>query len=540
MHRPQRKASSTWSDELGELAGVDVHGVGLELEVRAHPDDVAILRETFETARRERAPKQVEHRVVAIDGTIRHVLTRLEYQFDLFGTPDGAGAATLDITERKEHEERLVFVAHHDALTGLPNRTLLNDRLHQALAYAKRKERMIAIAFLDLDRFKTINDSLGHSAGDELLVSVAQRLRECVRPYDTISRQGGDEFVIVLDDLASPDDVSELATRLLGAFATPFTLAGGAHVMKPSIGIALFPADGEDAEELLRNADAAMYVAKRSGGGAFQYFSPRFHAAALKQLAMEQALRRAIEAQRVGLRFQPLYTPDGKQITGLEALARWSDEAFGPLEATEIVALAEEAGFATEFGELILRSAAAQGAAWLAEGLEFGRLTVNVSPRQVALAEFSARTLEILAQTGFPPERLLIDLPEAALLAASEAAEEAVRSLRRAGVAFALDDTGTGYSALAHLKRLPIERLKIDRTFVAGVAADASDRSIARAVIAVAHDLGKNVTVEGVETLRQLELLTALGADDVQGYYFSRPLPAEALPELLRRAGGAT
>lgn len=537
MHRPQRKGSG-WSEELAEIAGVPVRGVGLDLESRAHPDDVPALRETAETARAEHRPVQVEHRLVGIDGVVRVALTRLEYHFDLLGTPVSCAAATLDITERKEHEERLAFVAHHDALTGLPNRALLNDRLRQAIAYAKRKERMIAVAFLDLDRFKTINDSLGHSAGDELLVSVAHRLGECVRPYDTISRQGGDEFVIVLDDLATADDVSELATRLLGAFLEPFPLAGGLHAMKPSIGIALYPSDGEDAEELLRNADAAMYVAKRSGGGTFQYFSPRFHAAALKQLAMEQALRRAIESRKLSVSYQPIYAPGGLRITGVEALARWNDGVFGPLEASEIVALAEEAGFAAEFGELILGLACTQGAAWLGAGLPFGRLCVNVSPRQFTAAEFTECVRRTLAESGFPPERLALDLPEPALTLTPEAAEAAVRSLCGMGIEFALDDTGTGYSALAHLKRLPIARLKIHPAFVAGVATDASDRSIARAVIAVAHDLGKKVTAKGVESLRQLELLTTLGADELQGYYFSRPLAAEALPELLARAGG--
>jgi diguanylate cyclase (GGDEF)-like protein len=425
--------------------------------------------------------------------------------------------------------------ADHDGLTGLPNRMLFFDRLSRALAHARRNDLPVAVMFVDLDRFKEVNDSLGHAAGDSLLRHAAARMRACVRDEDTVARLGGDEFGLLLPHVSGIDGAVAVARRALAAFAEPVDLAGQPVVVSPSIGISLFPQDGTDAEAIVEGADAAMYRAKERGRNTFEIFSPALRSEALERLALEVALRRALEVGELVLHYQPKVDLRTGRITGAEALVRWNHPERGLLMPGAFVPLAEQTGLVVALGEFVIAAACEQLAAWRAAGLPELTVAVNVSACQLrqGLADYVTRALRLAC---IPGRVLELELTESALLESLEVTVEQIQELRAHGVTCSIDDFGTGYCGLSYLNRLPIDALKIDRSFITELSGGSD--TIVTAVISLGHSLGLKVIAEGVETADQLAYLASRGCDEMQGFLFSRPVPPDEFAALVRSASG--
>ena len=438
-----------------------------------------------------------------------------------------------DITERMRTQERLHHLAHHDTLTGLPNRAYFSERLNGAIAHAQRRRRPLAVLFLDLDRFKIINDTLGHDVGDQSLQILAARLKSCVREGDTVARLGGDEFTVLLEDLASADDIPLVAQKFIHAVLQPFVLERREFFITTSIGVALYPNDGEDSITLLKNADTAMYRAKEAGRNNFQFYSAELSAKAFERLALETSLRRALERQEFELYYQPLVDLKTQRVFGAEALLRWHHPDFSLVSPAQFISVAEETGLIVPIGEWVLRSACAQAQAWRAAGAKLS-VTVNLSGRQFnqpGLADTIARALR---ESGLDPGLLELEITEGVLMQNAQATIDTLQALHGMGLRIAIDDFGTGHSSLSYLKRFPIDTLKIDQTFVRDVTSDPNDASIVTAIIAMARSMGLRVVAEGVETEGQLVFLHSHRCDGAQGYLFCRPLPAlEVTPLVL-------
>jgi diguanylate cyclase (GGDEF)-like protein/PAS domain S-box-containing protein len=438
-----------------------------------------------------------------------------------------------DISERKHAEARLRHMADYDALTGLPNRRLLSERATQVIASVQRAKQRMAIMFLDLDHFKNINDSLGHAAGDLLLTSIAERLRSSVRAEDTVSRIGGDEFIILLAEIENPEDAGHVAKKLLASLRRPLELANRQIEVTSSLGIAIYPEDGADVGSLLKNADTAMYHAKEQGRNNFQFFTAELNARTEARFAKEVALRRALEQGELRLHYQPQIALKSDRIVGCEALVRWQHPEQGLLAPGHFIELAEECGLIENIGNWVLNEACRQGAAWLAAGLPIKRIGVNVSPFQLRKADFIDVVSQALAAHDFPANSLELEITESMLVDHSEHLAELFNQLQDLGVQIALDDFGTGYSNLSYLKRFPLNRLKIDRSFVSDIPHDALDATLTMAVIGLADNFGLGVIAEGVETEEQLEFLRGLDCDEVQGFLFHQPMPGEQMTRLL-------
>lgn len=447
------------------------------------------------------------------------------------------GACT-DITQAKESERALHHLAHHDALTGLPNRLMLSSLLDHAIQRARRAGTLGAVLMLDLDRFKTVNDSLGHPAGDELLQIVAARLRRSLREADTLARLGGDEFAVLLEDMHDPQDAAVVAGHLIESCAQPVVLGDGHEVyVGVSIGISLIPTDGDEGHELMQAADAALYGAKGNGRGVYHFYTDSLTRQAQQRLDTESRLRRALERNELELHYQPLVRVADRRIRGVEALVRWRDPQRGLVPPGEFIPLAEETGLIVPMGHWILREAARQMSAWLAEGLPVETMAVNLSAQHFAQVGLDGELAAILADTGLPARALELEITETALMDANRATEQLHR-LKALGVTLAIDDFGTGYSSLAYLSRFPLDKLKVDRSFVKDLPHDATEVEIASAVIQLARALGLEVLAEGVENEEQLAFLRERGCDLAQGFLFARPLPADQLAELLAREPG--
>ncbi|GJI90511.1 EAL domain-containing protein [Duganella hordei] len=442
-------------------------------------------------------------------------------------------AVIEDISQRKQFEEELLHLASHDALTGLANRTLLLDRIGQAIAQARRSGRQAALLFLDLDRFKTINDSLGHDAGDRVVVEVGRRLQQAVREADTVARLGGDEFVVLLADLPHERAAGALAQKILEALFAPMLILG--HELSPasSIGISMYPKDGADGKTLLKNADAAMYQAKALGRGNYQFYSHEMNARTLDRLTLESGLRHAVERGELQLMYQPQIDLGSGIVVGVEALLRWHPAGEQLVMPDAFIPIAEETGLIVPIGEWVLRTACAQHVAWRRAGLRDVRIAVNLSARQFRQPGLDAMVARVLADTGCHARCLELEITETVLMERPDSAAQTLQRLSDMGVQLAIDDFGTGYSSLSYLKRFPIHALKIDRSFVRDIPDDADDAAIAGAVIALAHSMGLTVVAEGVETPQQRDFLRGQRCDQAQGYYFSEPVTAVALARML-------
>lgn len=439
-----------------------------------------------------------------------------------------------DISERKSADERIRYLAQYDALTGLPNRALFQDRLLQAMANAQRDGEKFAVLFLDLDRFKTINDSLGHPIGDRLLQQAAARLTASVRPIDTVCRQGGDEFVIILLQIKNAADPALLAQKILASISQPYDIDDLELHVTPSIGIAIYPEDGRDTESLIKNADAAMYHAKENGRNNYQYFTENLNARAFERLSLENSLRRALERREFLLHYQPLVNLGSGAIIGAEALIRWQHPDFGLVPPDKFIPVAEDCGLIVPIGEWVIQEACRQNKAWQDAGLAPIPVAVNISALQFRQKNLEEVIQRILTESGLAAGHLEIELTESAIMKGAESTVETLLRFKKMGLRLSVDDFGTGYSSLSYLKRFPIDKLKIDRSFVRDVSIDPDDAAIASAIIAMAHRLRLRVIAEGVENQDQLDFLLQEGCDEAQGYHYSKPLPADGLERLLR------
>ena len=436
--------------------------------------------------------------------------------------------------QRRLAEDQLRFIATHDSLTDLPNRSLFNERLRHALHQGTRYTRGIAVMFIDMDRFKVVNDSLGHSAGDRLLQDSAKRLAECLRESDTVARLGGDEFVVMIENFTAPKDAIAVAQKALASLAKPFFVDGQEFLMSASIGISTFPDDGKDAETLLKNADIAMYRAKDQGRNNYQFYSAQMNKHTFERLAMESSLRRAVEHSEFQLHYQPKLDLRTGAIAGVEALVRWQHPDWGMVSPAQFIPLAEETGLIVQIGEWVLRAACEQNKRWRDQGIPPLRVAVNLSARQFAQKTLLSDIAKTIAQSGLTPDCIELEITESLVMTNPEHATETLHKLKTMGISLSIDDFGTGYSSLAYLKRFPIDCIKIDRSFIKDIPTEADDMAITRGVIALGHSLRLKVVAEGVETVEQQDFLRSNDCDEMQGYLFSKPLPAEEVTALLK------
>ena len=441
-----------------------------------------------------------------------------------------------EIDERKRAEETIRHQAHHDALTGLPNRVLLMDRLTQALAQARRHEQIVALMFLDLDEFKVVNDTAGHELGDELLEAVADRIKPLLREGDTFARLGGDEFALLLPAVGHMDGIAEVARRILGSLREPHLLGGREFHVPTSIGISIFPNDGEDAETLLRNADIAMYRAKDGGKDRFQLFKPAMTIDLEERVTIENDLRAAMERDEFVLHYQPQVNFNTGRVVGVEALIRWQHPDRGLVAPMEFIPVAEAIGLIRPLGEWVLRTACAQAKAWQEAGLPPLRIAVNLAARQFQQPDLPEMVSKVLEEAGLAPQWLELEITESTAMRDAEFTTLALNRLKEMGVGVSIDDFGTGYSSLGYLKRFPVNEVKIDHSFVDDIISDPDDSAIVATIIGLARILNLRVVAEGVETAEQRTFLEEMECNDMQGFLFSKPVPAEEFEKILERS----
>jgi diguanylate cyclase (GGDEF)-like protein/PAS domain S-box-containing protein len=468
------------------------------------------------------------------DGAIYPEWRSISAVRDAAGNTTHFVAVFSDISQANEAKERLQFLAHHDALTGLPNRVLFKERVQEALNRANRHGRPVGVLFIDLDRFKDINDSLGHAMGDQLLQAVTTRLKACVRATDIVARLGGDEFTVLVEDLGDSQHAARVAEKVRAALADAFVLGGQQAFVSASIGVTCYPQDGSDAETLLKNADAAMYRAKESGRDNFQFFSAEMNARALDRLVMTNSLRAALERDEFRLHYQPIFDLASGRLNAVEALVRWQHPKEGLVPPGRFIPIAEETGLIAPLGEWVLRTACARMKAWIDAGIAPRRMAVNLSARQFKQKDLTQRIAAILQETGLAPQFLELELTESMVMADPAEAEKVLHQLHDSGITLAIDDFGTGYSSLSYLKRFPIDFLKIDRSFVRDIPQNTDDVAIARSIIALAKGLDLRVIAEGVETQEQRTFLDMEGCEEAQGYLLGKPAAADAIERMLR------
>ncbi|AFI84927.1 bifunctional diguanylate cyclase/phosphodiesterase [Methylophaga nitratireducenticrescens] len=493
-----------------------------------HPEDINSVRQALVNGKAV-GEYDIEFRIIRLDGTIRHIHQKAFPILNESGELYRIAGTAQDITERKEQEAHIEYLAYHDSLTALPNRLLTMDRLEHAITHAIRHTDVLAVLFLDLDRFKTINDSLGHQAGDLLLQQVGSRLLEVLRQEDTIGRVGGDEFLILLPSINSPDDAAHVANKLLDVLSPPFMVMSYQLHVNASIGISLCPRDAVNAETLVKYADTALYLAKEQGRGVFRFFSPELDDRVHARLQLENDLRVALENNELYLHYQPLMDLNSGECIGTEALLRWLHPEIGSISPGDFIPVAEETGLILPIGDWVLRTACIQAKKWFEAGITNFRMAVNLSRRQLDNAGLATDIKRILDETECPAYLLELEVTESSAMQNPEQAIVILNSLHEMGICLALDDYGTGYSSLAYLKRFPFDRLKIDRSFIDGIPDDADDMSIVQTTIILARQLRLTVIAEGVETQAQCDFLKKHQCDEIQGYLFAKPMPADEL-----------
>ncbi|MBT1072045.1 EAL domain-containing protein [Geobacter chapellei] len=527
-----------WSDELYRIFGfaprepavIDMEWIfGL-----VNPTDMAAFRKVMLAAAKNAQPFNIVYRINSLtDGEVV-VNSQGEVECDSSGNVVLVSGTTLDITARIRAESEIQQLINYDTLTGLPNRSLLHDRLKLAIAQAAREHNLVGVLLLDLDRFKSINETLGHRAGDKLLKTVAKRLSACVRESDTLARLGGDEFVTILIGVSSEDGITTVAKKVLALIAEPMYIDGHEIYTSGSIGIAVYPMDGEDGHTLLKHADLAMYQAKEQDRNNFQFFSREMNTKVLERMMLETSMRKALDREEFFLVYQPQVDVRSGRIIGMEALLRWQHPDMGLLGPDKFIYLAEDNGFIIPLGEWVLRAACKQNKAWQDAGLTPVRVAVNLSSKQFGQQRLDEMIASVLMDTGLEPQWLEVEITESAIMKNAEQNATILHKLKEMGIALAIDDFGTGYSSLSYLKHFPITRLKIDRSFVRDITTNPDDAAIAEIIIAMAQTLKLNVIAEGVETRPQMEFLSFHNCVEMQGYLFSRPVPAEEFARLLR------
>ena len=553
--RDLRSGELRWSAEMYQLFGVEAgsfrptHAAFLE---RVHPADRDLVVRATEESLRGAQPYSSDLRVLLPDGTVRFVHEQAELVRGEGGAPARLIGTTQDTTERKQAEDKIRFLAYYDGLSRLPNRLLFTEKLGLALEGARRQGQTLAVLFLDIDRFKRINDTLGHTLGDRLLQGVAERLKKCLRSSDTVARGdpaaagetvarlGGDEFIVSLTEIARGEDAARVARRILDSLQEPFRLDEHEVAITGSIGISVFPNDGGDVETLLKNADTAMYHAKDAGRNCFQFYSTAMNAAAVERLTLENSLRKALERGEFLLHFQPLVDLDAGTIMGAEALIRWRHPQLGLVPPMDFIPLAEETGLILPIGEWVLRNASAQCKAWQEGGHGDLIMSVNLSGRQFRQQQLVHTVDEALKAARLDPRHLELEITESILMRSVEETLDALNQLKSMGLRISVDDFGTGYSSLNYLTRYPIDTLKIDQSFIREISRDQGKAAITAAIISMARGLRLAVIAEGVETQEQLVFLRQRGCRLMQGYLFGRPVPVDQFERLLVEQANGT
>jgi diguanylate cyclase (GGDEF)-like protein/PAS domain S-box-containing protein len=528
--------SITWDDTMFQIYGFEnVLPVPYEKwSAAVDPRDLPAVESTLQRVIREKADGSAEFRITNTAGAVRNIFAVERPVMDSNSTVVRVIGVNMDITDRKVAETALqtseahfTHSAQHDFLTGLPNRMLLNDRVSRAITSAPRNGKKVALLFLDLDGFKHINDSLGHSIGDRLLQSITRRLADCVRASDTVSRQGGDEFIVLLSELAHSEDAAITARRMLTAVAETHSIDDHELHVTASIGLSIYPDDGRDAETLIQNADTAMYQAKENGRHSYQFFKAEMNARAVERQSTEESLRRALDRGEFELHYQPKVDLNSGKITGAEALIRWQHPTRGLLSPAQFIPVAEDSGLIVPIGKWCLREACQQARKWAEMGFHVRTIAVNISTVQLRDDDFLEDVFDALEKTGLDAKFLELELTESVLMKRAESAAEVLQKLKAKGVQIALDDFGTGYSSLSYLRKFPIDVLKIDQSFIRQIMSGPAGTSIVSAVISLGHSLGIRVVAEGVESREELSFLRAQRCDEAQGYYFGRPVPAD-------------
>jgi diguanylate cyclase (GGDEF)-like protein/PAS domain S-box-containing protein len=537
-----------WSEGIYRLFGVSPAEFDASYEdfiARVHPDDRTAVLDAVKRAQETGAPYEIEHRIVRPDGVVRIVHESAEVLRDDMGRPVRMIGTVQDITERvqvkqalREKDAHLEYIAYHDAMTGLPNRALLMDRLTHAASRADRAGDLMALLFIDLDRFKTINDSLGHAVGDAVLQAVSDRLKALVREADTLSRLGGDEFVILLEGLNDSQDAASVAEKIIHTLGTVLVIGNYPLHLSASIGISLYPQDGKDAETLMKHADAAMYKAKERGRNIFHFYEQGITERVMQRIRLESRLRSAFEQRALEVFYQPLVSLKTRRIYGAEALLRWHDAEEGAIPPDHFIPIAEDTGLIIPLGEWVIREACLALKRWDEQGIPLDGFVmhINLSGKQLLQKELPRRLADMLVETGVSPERIALELTESSIMESESVGLDILMALRRIGVSIAIDDFGTGHSSLSRLKQLPISELKIDRSFIRDIADDTDDAAIVQAILALSANLGLRVVAEGVEHASQEAFLLQHGCLLAQGYYYARPMPEHALVQRLIEA----
>ncbi|MEY3747890.1 MAG: hypothetical protein RL194_1349 [Pseudomonadota bacterium] len=470
---------------------------------------------------------ELDYRVKTADGKVCWIHERVSVIVDEGGQTSSLRGLMVDITSLKESEEKLIHQATHDGLTGLPNRALLQDRIQQGIAHANRQGSTLALMFIDLDRFKIINDSLGHDVGDAVLQTAASRLTASVREVDTVARLGGDEFVMLLTDINRVEDITAIANKTLENLSKTFSIGRDEYVLTASIGISVYPKDGKDVQTLLKNADAAMYRAKADGKNRFEYFAEQMNVNAMRRMQIEHHLHTALEHGEFSLHYQPQADLESGRIVGVEALLRWNNPEIGAIPPDEFIPVAEETGLIVSIGKWVLQTACQQIAAWQDAGLPKLRVAVNISVRQFMQDDLVDVVTAALKTSGIDPVQLELELTESLLMDGNERVIGAMQALKDMGIGLSIDDFGTGYSSLGYLRRFPIRSVKIDRSFVHGINSDEDAAALVRSIISMAREMRLSVIAEGVETREQLSYLAHHGCHEIQGYFLGKPTSGE-------------